>query len=160
MAMSFEWADVDRAATIWRDVDLVEVSDDDVTPGTIGVSADTGSNGIMLWGERQDLITWLEDAARRLRGGEGMSGYGEEREFVLPGRTFTLQDADGELFEGWQVSVGCVLPDNATPVVEDGQAWPEPAGDRWRVMDEPRIGQAADGRVGLVIRTRKVIVRP
>jgi hypothetical protein len=150
----FEWADVDgRTAQILNDVELAEYSEDGMEPGTVGVAAMTGSDGAMLWGTRDGLIRWAEDVARRLRNGEGTSGYGEPREFVFSDGLHLVTDEEGHVWEAEHLREGHVLRDNS------GEAgpWDYLTGDRWQVMSAGRIGLTADGRGGFIVPTRKVI---
>jgi len=158
MGMRFEWADVSGpGAEIWSDVELDDVSEVEVEPGTVGVSMDTGSNGIMLWGKPENVADWAEDLARRLRAGEGKSGYGEAREFVLPGRFFLVQDAEGNVYDAEQLDTHHQLRDNSTVPGVCGGDWPELVGDTWQVMAPGRIGISAEGQAGFIVPTRKVI---
>lgn len=159
MGMRFEWADVSGpGATIWNDVELDEVSDDENEPGTVGVSMDTGSNGVMLYGDRDALIAWAEDVAKRLRAGEGASGFGEARQFVFQDGLHLVQDAEGVVWNAEQLRHGYLLRDNSGAFVDDeAEEWPELTGDTWQVMGRGRIGQADNGQGGFIVDTRKVI---
>lgn len=81
----FEWANVDvdacgrlteRArAEIHTSDGLREIGDDgEQGPfgDVVGVSVRTGSDGVMLWGPREALLTWAQDVVDRLRAGEGL----------------------------------------------------------------------------------------
>lgn len=153
MSMQFEWADA-GPMTIWNDARLQEVSDDEVRPGEIGVSLDTGSNGIMIWGERDALIQMAEDLAQRLRAGEGASRYGEERAFVLAGPGQEVSDPDGDVYEAEQLSKGDLFRENFTEQVAG--LFVPPAGDLWEVTAPGRYSQTSEG-VGYVIHARRVI---
>jgi hypothetical protein len=160
MGQSFEWADVDgrRKADIWNDVELTLVSDaSKIEPGTIGVSMDTGSDGVMLWGTQKNLLAWAENVVARLRAGEGKSGYGEAREFVFADRFYLVQDADGEVYEAGQLNELYRLRDNSADAGEDPDSWPALQGDTWQVMGPGAPGVASNGQVGFVVHTRKVI---
>jgi len=159
MGMNFEWADVNRGdkAEIYNDVALGEHSEDEVEPGTVGVSMDTGSNGIMLWGKPEDLADWAEDLARRLRAGEGKSGYGEAREFVFLDRFHLVQVADGDVYDAGQLDAHHQLRDNSGAPVGEDEDLPVLEGDTWQVMAPGEVGVAADGQAGFIVPTRKVI---
>ena len=159
MGMRFEWADVNRGdkAEIYNDVELAEHSDDEVEPGTVGASMDTGTNGVMLWGKPEDLADWAEDLARRLRAGEGKSGYGEVREFVFPDRFWLVQVADGDEYEARQLDTHHQLRDNSGAPVGKDEDLPELEGDTWQVMASGQTGIAANGQAGFIVPTRKVI---
>jgi hypothetical protein len=154
MSTRFEWADVDgRSAWILNDAELAEYSEDEVEPGTVGVSMMTGSNGVMLWGTRLGMIAWAEDLLTRLTAGEGTSGFGELREFAFSDGLHLVTDEDGDVWDAEQLHQGHVLRDNSG-AVETGE---ELTGDRWQVMAPGRIGITADGRGGFIVPTRKVL---
>lgn len=154
MGMDFEWADVDgRKAWILNDVALSEYSETEVKPGEVGVAMSTGSDGTMLWGTAEGMLAWAEDLVRRLRAGEGVSGYGEPREFVFSDGLHLVCDEDGDVWDAEQLYKGLVLRDNSGEVGDRSEL----TGDRWRVMSEGRIGLTADGRGGFIVPTRKVI---
>jgi len=156
--MRFEWADVSGpGATIWNDAELDEVSEDGNEPGTVGVSMDTGSNGVMLYGAPEDLIAWAEDLAKRLRAGEGKSGFGEARQFVFMDGLHLVRDAEGDLWEAERLRHGHLLRDNSGYQIHDEGDGRELTGDTWQVMGRGRIGLADDGRGGFIVDTRKVV---
>ncbi len=72
MGMRFEWADF-KNAEIWSSDELREIADDDhgLHGDVVGVSLDTGSNGVMLWGTRAQAIAFAENLLARLYAGEG-----------------------------------------------------------------------------------------
>jgi hypothetical protein len=72
--MKFEWASPTGAndGHVYGTEELAEVSEDGARPREIGISLDTGSNGIMIHGRRQDLILWLAGMQARLEAGEGI----------------------------------------------------------------------------------------
>jgi hypothetical protein len=149
MSTSFEWADVDgRSAWILNDAELAGYSEDEVEPGTVGVSMMTGSDGVMLWGTRLGMIAWAEDLLTRLTAGEGMSGFGEPREFVFSDELHLVTDEDGYGWDAEQLHQGHVLRDNSGEVSDPAEL----TGDRWQVMSRGRIG-----RGGFVVPTRKVV---
>jgi hypothetical protein len=72
--MKFEWASPAGAndGHVYGTEELAEVSEDGAEAREIGISLDTGSNGIMIHGKRQDLILWLAGMQARLQAGEGV----------------------------------------------------------------------------------------
>lgn len=161
MNQSFEWVEAGRM-TIWPDVDLGEVSEDEIRPGQIGVSLDTGSNGIMIYSDsRDELIAMAADLIDRLKAGEGASGWGEEREFVFTDGDHLVQDQEGDVFEAGRLTVGMWLRDNSGAAVNgDGAPLPILEGDTWQVMSPGEDGRAKDGQAGFIVRARKVLDWP
>jgi hypothetical protein len=74
MGMQFEWASPTGASDgcVYGTEELAEVSEDGAQAREIGISLDTGSNGIMIYGQRQELILWLAGMLARLKAGEGV----------------------------------------------------------------------------------------
>lgn len=72
--MRFEWVSPSGAndGTVFGTEDLAEVSEDGARAGQIGITLDTGSNGIMIYGDRRTLILWLAGMQARLAAGEGV----------------------------------------------------------------------------------------
>lgn len=153
MSERFEWADVTAGsrATIWTDGELLEVSEDGAAPDEVGVSMTTGSNGIMLYGQRDDMLAWAEGLVARLRAGEGRSQLGEVKEFRFQDRLHRVRLASGSEYQAEALEPGDEIRDNAGAPAVDGEL-PEPEGRTWRVM---KAGQYTSG--GYVVVTRQVL---
>lgn len=157
MGDEYMWAGVGPDAQIHNDRDLFEASEDgDIEPGTVGVSMADGSDGVMLYGDRERLIDWAENLAQRLRAGEGASGYGEERMFLFTGADHELRDADGDIVTAGGLYVGHELRGNSGEGNE-ADGWPELTGDTWMVTEPGKPGEIADGVAGFVVTARKVL---
>lgn len=68
----FEWAGFKRPK-IWSSDELRELTDShhDLHGDVVGVSVMTGSDGLMLYGPREQAIEWAERLLARLWAGEG-----------------------------------------------------------------------------------------
>lgn len=68
----FEWAGFKRPK-IWSSDELRELTDSEhgLRGDVVGVSVMTGSDGLMLYGPREQAIEWAERLLARLWAGEG-----------------------------------------------------------------------------------------
>lgn len=81
MPSRYEWATIAGPTADIVDADeLRDIADDptEFTDQTIGVRTMTGSDGVMLCGDRAKIIQWADNLAIRLRRGEGMPAMDAE----------------------------------------------------------------------------------
>jgi hypothetical protein len=88
MPSRYEWADIAGSTAEIVDADeLRDIAEDPTgfSDQTVGVRAMTGSDGVMLWGNRDEIIQWADDLSARLRRGEGMPAMdADEAPLALP----------------------------------------------------------------------------